>query len=281
MRPVFLENLNPFWAFRSTFSSFFRIFARLTRKDRSRRFLLLSPPCCRKQFIYDRKQKNFFSVLIRDRVDLGTLRQIFQDEDYGFSKLRRHEELDSKYVCLRNQGLSPIILDCGANIGLAALYFSREYPDAIIICVEPDGENLLLARMNNRSENVKVYQGAIGSTPGRARIINRKESNNAFRTECAPAGDIEVFSVPQLLDEVTLETKIAPFIAKVDIEGFESELFSRETSWVENFEVLIVELHDWMLPGVANSRNFLQTITGLNRDFVYIGENVFSIRNPS
>jgi hypothetical protein len=43
--------------------------------------------------------------------------------------------------------------------------------------------------------------------------------------------------------------------------------------------VIIIELHDWMLPGTANSQNCLKALSGTNRDFVFYGENVFSIRN--
>src|SRR5262249_4668764 len=43
--------------------------------------------------------------------------------------------------------------------------------------------------------------------------------------------------------------------------------------------LLIVELHDWLLTKSASSRKFLQCISQLDRDFVYIGEDVFSISN--
>jgi hypothetical protein len=68
-----------------------------------------------------------------------------------------------------------------------------------------------------------------------------------------------------------------PFIAKVDIEGGEEDLFSGSTEWVSATPVL--ELHDWLLTKSASSRNFLQCISQLDRDFVYIGEDVFSISN--
>ena len=279
MQPIFLSKINIFWAVRSVFSGFFRNLIRLTRKARSRRFLLLSPPCLCMQVIYDRKKKDIFYVYIRDRTDLGTLRQIFQDEDYGFSKLRRYRELEEKYASFERENIIPIIIDCGANIGLAARYFSREYPNAVVICVEPDMANLALARRNNRSRSIRYYLGAIGSAPGRARIINKDDSPNAYRTEYSSNGDLAVYSIAQLTAQESSEKNICSFVAKIDIEGFESELFSKNTDWVMDFDVLIVELHDWMLPGSASSSSFLETISRTKRDFVYIGENMFSIRN--
>ena len=71
----------------------------------------------------------------------------------------------------------------------------------------------------------------------------------------------------------------SPFIVKVDIEGSESDLFSESTEWVDDVPILIVELHDWLMPKQGLSRSFLQCIAHRDRDFVCFEENVFSIRN--
>jgi hypothetical protein len=70
-----------------------------------------------------------------------------------------------------------------------------------------------------------------------------------------------------------------PFIAKIDIEGAERDLFQEPTAWVDHFPLLIVELHDWLLPKQRTSEPFLKCVSQRDRDFVHIGENVFSIRN--
>jgi hypothetical protein len=38
-------------------------------------------------------------------------------------------------------------------------------------------------------------------------------------------------------------------------------------------------LHDWMLPGKGSALPFLRCVSALDRDFLYSGENVFSIDN--
>ena len=73
--------------------------------------------------------------------------------------------------------------------------------------------------------------------------------------------------------------KLQPFIIKIDIEGFESELFSQNTEWIDRFPVLIIELHDWVRPKEKTSLTFLNAISKLDRDFVYVKENIFSISN--
>jgi hypothetical protein len=56
-------------------------------------------------------------------------------------------------------------------------------------------------------------------------------------------------------------------------------LFSGNTEWVARSPLIIVELHDWLLPKAKTSRPFLQCISQLDRDFIYHGEDVYSIAN--
>ena len=66
---------------------------------------------------------------------------------------------------------------------------------------------------------------------------------------------------------------------KIDIEGFEDDLFAQNIEWVDEFSVIIIETHDRFFPKMAKSKNFLKVISGLDRDFVHRGENIFSIKN--
>ena len=56
-------------------------------------------------------------------------------------------------------------------------------------------------------------------------------------------------------------------------------MFESNLEWIDKAMVIIIELHDWLLPGSANSQNCLKALSARSRDFVYIGENIFSIRN--
>lgn len=285
LKNPFIKGISPFWALRSTFSGFLKILTRLLRRKNSKRFLLLSPPCMRLQSVFDRKLNRFFTLRIRDRIDLGTVRQIFQAEGYGLFRLNRYNDLKYRYQSILDADELPVIFDFGANIGASAKYFNLEWPEALIVCVEPDRDNFDLAKLNNNSQNVKFYFGAVGSKVGKANLLDPGVGNNGYRTETSEGGSVRIFSVYELLErEAKRDTKsrmLRPFIAKIDIEGAEDELFSENADWSKSFELLIVELHDWMLPGSASSGNFLKTISVLKRDFVYIGENVFSIKNAN
>ncbi|MDN8614568.1 FkbM family methyltransferase [Variovorax ginsengisoli] len=246
---------------------------------RRSRFYVLTPPFMTRQVIYDRKQRKLVHVRIRDTVDWHVIQQIFSGNDYGFEALARCEELEAHYRNLVASNKVPLILDCGANSGMATRFFKETYPCARVVAVEPDEDNLKLAKANNSGEGIEFLLAGIGSTDSRGKLIDEGKGNWAYRISTDPDGPVEIVSVNTVLARNGASS--VPFIVKIDIEGFESDLFSKHTEWIDRFPVLIIELHDWMLPRTANSRNFLQQISRLDRDFVYRGENVFSISNAA
>ena len=211
-------------------------------------------------------------------TDLNTAKQIFEMRDYDLTKLSRHAELQASYLECLKQKKTPLIVDCGGNIGFASLYFSLTFPQAKIVCVEPDKSNVIQAKLNNKNRDVDFHQAAIGSVDAQGSIVDPGLGNNAFRVSKEASGDLEIQSITSILKRPGIANAV-PFIVKIDIEGFENELFSKNTEWVDQFPLLIIELHDWMLPKTANSNQFLQVISKLDRDFVYMSENVFSISN--
>jgi FkbM family methyltransferase len=50
---------------------------------------------------------------------------------------------------------APVILDCGANIGLATLFFKRSYPQARILAFEADPTTAAVLRKNVEQNNLK------------------------------------------------------------------------------------------------------------------------------
>ena len=243
------------------------------------RFVHLTPPLFSRQFVYDRSSRACLRLRVRDMIDVEVMHEIFEFNDYGFEKLARADELARHYQRLVASGITPLIVDCGANSGMASAYFSASYPEARIIAVEPEPENFALARLNNPGERVRLILAGVGHSGGRGRIVDPEQGNWAYRIDDQESGPVEIVSINRLLAE-HCDAKIQPFIIKIDIEGSEHALFLKNTEWVDLFPVLVIELHDWMFPGTANSGPFLREIAVRDRDFVYHGESIFSIANP-
>jgi FkbM family methyltransferase len=222
--------------------------------------------------------------LRRDSSDLPTFDQVFLSNDYNLRRLRRWKEIQALYRTLADEG-TPLILDMGANIGLASLYFAKNWPEAQIIAVEPSEANYRLMIENiARYRRIRSIQAGVASRDGMIAIENPDARACEYRTSLADAGRtgaITGLSVQSLIKFASHGPQLRPFIAKIDIEGFEDNLFSENTEWISLFPIIILEPHDWMFPKEGKSMNFLRSISKYNRDFVYANGNVFSIANDS
>jgi len=242
------------------------------------RYIPLTPYTLKTQVIFDRDFNKFNYIKIRDTADYSTFAQIYLREDYDIKKLHRYDEIISYYNKLIQNHKTPLIIDCGGNIGLASKFFSDEYKHAKIICIEPDSENINQALINNTSKNIEFLEAAIGSSEGNCKITDPGLGNNGYRVELSSEPGTSILTINKLIREFS-KTRVIPFIVKIDIEGFEKNLFSHNIEWIDEFPLIIIELHDWMLPKTANSESFLKAMAGRGRDFVFFGENVFSISN--
>jgi FkbM family methyltransferase len=242
--------------------------------DRERRFTFLTPGFVVHQRILDRKTRSIIKVEISSVSDLSTMVQIFRREAYGIERFNLGTDLNNRYQEIIESGKIPLILDLGGNTGLASVYFARTYPLSQILLVEPDLDNLTLAKKNTSTEKVTLIEGAIGAFDGTGNLIDPLLGNDAYRIERNDNGGTRIYSIQSLLLQSNL-SKYVPFIVKIDIEGFELDLFGANTHWVELFPLIIIELHDWLLPSAST---FLRAIAPLQRRFLHYGENIFSVK---
>lgn len=243
------------------------------------RFLHVSPPFLTKQYVIDIQKKRLISYRIQSWSDWRTGFQIFGADSYNLESLGLEKRI--KDIYLRDlEESKPVILDLGGNIGLSSLYFSMNFPEAKIYCVEIDESNVILARKNlAKFPNVSVIHAGAASKPGRGYVVDPGLGNDSLRLTLKPEGS---FANVDLIDVASLLRKQEQdhaFIVKIDVEGSEGELFSANTDWVDDTSLIIMEPHDWLFPRGANSKYFLESIAGKNRDFLIRGENVFSIAN--
>lgn len=243
------------------------------------RFLHLSPPFFRRQLVLDVPRKSIISFEIQSWYDWKTAYQVFGTDSYNLKSIGIEDQVAKLYE--RNtQEDTPIILDLGGNIGISSLYFSREYPQSQIYCVEIQASNVSLAISNLANHpNVKVIHAGVASKKGQGYVIDPNLGNDGFRLSLDSHGAVEAVQLIDVASLIQDQKQRGIFIAKIDIEGSEAELFSANTSWIDNTELMIFEPHDWLIPGQSSSKNFLLSISGKSRDFLIKGENIFSLSN--
>jgi FkbM family methyltransferase len=237
-----------------------------------RAYLGLTPPFVREQRLQNRASGKWLKLAIRDADDWIQIEHIFLNNEFDLSGTARAEPIKQHYERLLCSGSTPLIVDLGANIGLVSRYFNEKFPQADIISVEPDAGNCAIAR-RNLPTCATLIQAAVASHNGRASLVDTGR-NCGFRVNDDCEGDVKLVTVPDLLERAG---EREPFIIKIDIEGFEEDLFSGDVGWIDRFPVLLIELHDWMLPGRCVTHNFLSAIASRRREFMHFGGFVVSL----
>ena len=195
--------------------------------------------------------------------DIPTYKQVFINQDYDFIV-----ETPPK-----------VIVDAGANIGLASVYFANKYPGAMIIAIEPEEDNFELLK-----RNVEPYRNVI---PIHSALWNKNELINlvdpglgswGFMTEEASISEKTLGKYSRTVKAMTLGKIISDYqlnkidILKIDIEGAEKEVFEDTSSWIRKVEALIIELHEHMKSGC--NRSFYNGSNGFDNEWKQ-GENLY------
>lgn len=204
--------------------------------------------------------------------------KIFVDREYDIDRFSQGAKVRKKYEEIIANGKTPLIIDAGGNIGLASRFLADAYPKATIVTVEPDPENCKVARKNVFGySNINLVEAAIGGKTGFVSINENEVEAWAIQTKRANGG-IPILTINNILER---QENCELFIVKIDIEGFESDLFSANVEWAEEAMAIAIEPHDWLLPGAGSSSNFQRTLMNGNRDILIVGENIIMIKNGS
>lgn len=244
--------------------------------------VILSPPGSRNCYVLNKKSKHVESFKISVPTDWWTVSQVYVDQDYSIEHLARYPELRSLFDRRQKQGKKSLILDAGANIGASARFLQSKWPGARLWCIEPSERNVQLAKENLAGSDAHIMHAALGDHDGYCGIANVDALPNSFRVDSdkfAPDSACRMFSMKTLLAQAS-EANLFPFVLKIDIEGFESEVFKDANEWLYRWPLLMIELHDWMLPECASSSNVLAAISAGQRDVILRGNTLISFANP-
>lgn len=144
------------------------------------------------------------------------------------------------------------IMDVGANVGCAALYFITQFPDANIFCLEPEPGNYERLTFNiglNKKKRIRCHQAALWTKAGKLRCTHdfRDGKEWGSRFVQPPEGgydaqDVDAIDIAELVGKTGFG-RVDLF--KMDVEGTEAVLlrnpqfkdFLKEKVWRIAMEV--------------------------------------------
>ena len=172
-----------------------------------------------------------------------------------------------------------LILDCGANIGLSAIYFANKYPGAQIYAIEPEKETFAVLKYNTCFyENIHAINAGLWDKETFIRVENRGFGSLGWMTfettEDDPAA-LKTVTVSKILQDSGFDIID---LLKVDIEGAEKEVFGAPDvhEWLSCVNVVAIELHDRMKRGCSHA--FFNAMSKYDWFFGVRGENLMYVR---
>jgi FkbM family methyltransferase len=209
--------------------------------------------------------------------DWIVMERIFLDREYDPLSAEHDEAMDRLEARLVSAGRKPLIIDCGANVGLSSVWLTERFPRATVIALEPQAANFdVLSRNARNYPNILPMHAAISDRMSRVALVNHGDVPWAWQTEETEAGGVPAVTIPHLVGR---DSRYSLMLVKVDIEGFEVALFRDGAAWVDSLPLLVFEMHDWMRPGSGSGHAFFSVLSRRPRDYLLRGENVFAYAN--
>lgn len=164
-----------------------------------------------------------FSLIVDPIVDKGVERNIYFNGGYEYGTLEIMKKILDK---------DDVFIDVGSNVGLMTLaassfvgsggvvYSFEPYPETYQIL----SENLIL----NKTQNVRIYNLALGAESGKASIysnmvVNRGSSSLLKPSHLDAKGEaVDIIALDEFIEKEEIK-KIK--MIKVDVEGWELEVF--------------------------------------------------------
>jgi FkbM family methyltransferase len=222
--------------------------------------------------------KGLGRVYIREGTTDGeVLKKIFETTELNVMASKQYGWVKGKYDKMVGSGEVPLIIDCGANIGLSSLFLSSVLPKARVLAIEPEQSNVQLAIRNTAGRgNIEIIEAAVHDRAVALEIADANAEKWAFQVREAgsdsTASTVKSVTINSLMQQYSADRIL---IVKVDIEGAEHALFRSNIEWLDRTELLIIETHDWLFPGQGISRNLFTALAGRRFELLQNGENMF------
>ena len=156
--------------------------------------------------------------------------------------------VEREYACLDDLQNVDLVIDLGGNVGYSSAYFLSRFPTCHVIVVEPDAANFELLQLNLAPYAGRVTAIRAAAWPDAAKLYLDSaaaglglEWGRRVTTEQGRSEAIDAVDVGSLL-AMSKRRRIS--LLKIDIEGAERELFSRNyADWLDRTDNLAIEIH--------------------------------------
>lgn len=142
-------------------------------------------------------------------------------------------------------GPGEVVLDLGAHVGASAVQFASRWPDATIVCVEPNPETFAYLERNVAQNGVRavLHEAAVGAADGQTTLFGVDDGSCEASTSVAMPGssrEVVVASFERLVREAPGPVRVV----KLDCEGAEHEVLAASTPalW-QDVEAVLLEYH--------------------------------------
>jgi FkbM family methyltransferase len=146
------------------------------------------------------------------------------------------------------------ILDAGANIGMASVYFANRYPSAMIVAIEPEPSNFRMLEKNVAAYPfITAIRAALWPSEGQVSVVAPSGMDGSYGHwgfSVSEGTGTPAMTVLAIMRRVTVD-RID--LLKIDIEGAELELFSGDCEWLKHVRCVMIETHDRFRPGCAQA----------------------------
>ncbi|MHB1558783.1 MAG: FkbM family methyltransferase [Isosphaeraceae bacterium] len=179
-------------------------------------------------------------------TDINVLQQVF---------------LSGEYECAGDEPAPRLIVDCGANIGCASVYFLTRYPGARVVSIEADAGACDVCRRNLApfGPRAELIHGAIWPRAEELVVDRGCDGDRAewsFSVRPRHEGESKEIDAVLLADLVARSSEGRIDLLKIDIEGAEEQLFASDCApWLARTRSIVIEVH-----GLSCRQAFLQAI---------------------
>ena len=172
---------------------------------------------------------NNFKAIVPDCLSfLWQYKEIFVDESYKFS----------------SNSAKPLIIDCGANIGISVFYFKHLFPNADILAFESNYKISELLKENiitNQLSNVQVINKAVWINDDGIEMTSDLADNSSV------FGVGEKDNVPSIRLRTVLQNEKRKIdLLKIDIEGAEIEVIKDCADNLDKVCNIFIEYHSFI-----------------------------------